>query len=157
MCLWPYLSLERCRFGAPPIPANKNLGGDGSFNNWNSKKIRERGMNLKRNIQRRFYRAWWLTENRKMRKRKKSRLSPMLMPGGSLESKVFKTERTQEREKGKWHVFQVALRWQCGHVKEAMVLELTREASHKVTDEQLVSTSELMVVETMWKERGFLA
>lgn len=46
---------------------------------------------------------------RKMRKRKKSRLSPRLVPGGSLESKVFKTERTQEEENGEGGAFQVAL------------------------------------------------
>lgn len=44
-----------------------------------------------------------------MRKRKKSRLSPRLVPGGSLESKAFKTERTQEEGKGGWDAFQVAL------------------------------------------------
>lgn len=45
-----------------------------------------------------------------------------------------KMTKTQEGEESECDTFQVALRWQCRHVKDAVALDLTSKAWAKVMD-----------------------
>lgn len=70
------------------------------------------------------------------------RSTPRLVPGVSSESNAFQNLRETKREIqgdiGECDAFHMALAWQCGHGKEAVILELTETALDIVTDWHLV-------------------